>query len=767
LKKNLTICLGWLLIVIIALIVIAHRLSTSYDLGVLLPGAKTDAERVLIERVGKSPGANLLFVGIESTDQSLVQSLVDTLTNSPLYSRVINPGKSVDLDDLPELVNAYRYHLDDRALTETFIAEQFETRAKELRLLGGRQFARLVSRDPTLAAPHVLERVAEFSNKTSIGETNSESSVIVVETVAAGFDITAQHVAIDNLQLAIESTFRGAAVDSRISGVGLIGTVLEEKIRHEAQTRSIAASILVILILLLAYRRLGPVLQAGLPVIIGAVVALAVLTTLSDSVHGVTLAFGFTLLGVGIDYPVHYFSHQRRSEPTVAIETIWPTLKLSVVSTLIAYVALSLSGSEGTRQLGIFTVAGLVTIVLATRYLLPAIAFVSHSSTKRPEVSEPRTQFRTGIKPARWSPLAVVATISLLAMFLNWKGQIFDDNLSRLSPVPDELISIDRELRDAAGSPDGRMLIALRADSIEQVLQATERLDHSLGQLSVDGLSDWLPVTRVLPSRKSQQQRIEALPEKTVLTEVIRRASRSVEFNPEMFTVFVDAVQNSKNLDPLLRADYDGSPMEALIRAHLYESEGQWVSLISLHGETDNLRRIEMIDEFETALSVNNAIVIDLKRTSEDLVKRYRQGIAFVLLFAVVAIIALLIRQTTVRRGCWAMSATLVSVFTSASIVYAVHGRLDLYHMIALLLVAGLVLDYALFLSRDHSHDRTLADTRHAILTCAASTTAAFALLATSSIPALHSLGSIVSVGAFVGLGLCWWSTQLRKPACS
>jgi len=108
------------------------------------------------------------------------------------------------------------------------------------------------------------------------------------------------------------------------------------------------------------------------------------------------------------------------------------------------------------------------------------------------------------------------------------------------------------------------------------------------------------------------------------------------------------------------------------------------------------------------------------------------------------------------------MAATLTSVVASASLVYSIGGRLDLYHMIALLLVAGLVLDYALFLSREQVSERDTVDTRHAVLTCAASTILTFALLALSTIPALHSLGSIVAAGALIGLGVCWWCTQME-----
>jgi len=770
LTRNLAIGLAWMLVVVVSLVLISVRLSFSYDLGVLLPRASSPAEKVLVERVGQSPGANVLFLGIRSSNQKQLAELTRSLRKSPLYSRVVNPHESFDIEDVPAVIDRYRYLLDGRDLSVSFLTDQLKDRAKELRLIGGRQFAELVARDPSLAAAHTLTQSSGYLYRPPDDPTVQSESIIIIETVAPGFDIAGQREAIAHLQSQIQQTFGPSPPDSRISGVGMIGTILEQQIRQEAQTRSIAASILLILILSIAYRRPTPVLLAGIPVVTGGIVALAVLSVLSESVHGITLAFGFTLLGVGIDYPVHYFSHSRRIEASTAIRNIWPTLRLGVISTLIAYMALSLSGSEGTRQLGIFTVAGLTTIALVTRYVLPAIdsfraGTTTHTTTYAIDAigSGSGPPSNRDAAPLRWIPLPFVCIFATLAVALNWDGQIFDDDLSRLSPVSDELISIDQELRQAAGTPDTRMLIAIRHDTVEQVLQATEQIELKLRELPTDVLEGTVAVSRLLPSKETQRRRLEKLPESAVLATRIREATSVAGMNPTMFEAFIKSVQSSKSLRLLDPDAYRGSLLEPLVDSQLYNSEGQWVSIISLHSDASRQNLVQALNGALKSLpDTENATVVDLKHSSETLVKRYRRGIAYVLFIAIAIIVCLLIRQTTLRRGCWAMAATLTSVVASASLVYSVGGRLDLYHMIALLLVAGLVLDYALFLSREQASGRDSVDTRHAVLTCASSTALTFALLAMSTIPALHSLGSIVAVGALVGLGICWWCTQMK-----
>ena len=94
------------------------------------------------------------------------------------------------------------------------------------------------------------------------------------------------------------------------------------------------------------------------------------------------------------------------------------------------------------------------------------------------------------------------------------------------------------------------------------------------------------------------------------------------------------------------------------------------------------------------------------------------------------------------------------------------HGSLTVIHMVALLLVLGLGLDYALFLSRaEPAAERRATD--RGVLACAASTTIAFAILAASSIPVLKFLGLTVASGSLVSFLVAYGGSRLvgRRPS--
>ena len=87
---------------------------------------------------------------------------------------------------------------------------------------------------------------------------------------------------------------------------------MQERTQREATWLGGFATIGMVVLLLVAYRSL-PVLVLGLlPLASAGLAGLAAVSAVFGTVHGITLAFGFTLIGVAQDYPMHLFSHQHR-----------------------------------------------------------------------------------------------------------------------------------------------------------------------------------------------------------------------------------------------------------------------------------------------------------------------------------------------------------------------------------------------------------------------------------------------------------------------
>jgi predicted exporter len=165
---------------------------------------------------------------------------------------------------------------------------------------------------------------------------------------------------------------------------------------------------------------------------------------------------------------------------------------------------------------------------------------------------------------------------------------------------------------------------------------------------------------------------------------------------------------------------------------------------VSLRG----LRGLLDVAAVERAAAAAGARLLDLKQASESLVAAYRERV-----LAALALAALLLAATVrLALRSWRRTATvLLPVALSTLVVLAALRlagvELSLFHLVSLVLTAGLGLDYALFFEHAGSERRQQLRTLHAIGVCSAMTFTVFALLALSSIPVLRAIGATVALG--------------------
>ena len=141
-------------------------------------------------------------------------------------------------------------------------------------------------------------------------------------------------------------------------------------------------------------------------------------------------------------------------------------------------------------------------------------------------------------------------------------------------------------------------------------------------------------------------------------------------------------------------------------------------------------------------------VAIDLKRESIELVVRQRERILLCLAIAVL-LLTLVVRTSLGdwRRVARVLAPMAITTLAVIALLRVAGVALDLFHLISLVLAAGLGLDYALFFERAGSDRAERLRTLHGILVCALSTWMVFLLLSLSSIPVLRSIGVTVSLG--------------------
>ncbi|MGQ0801515.1 MAG: MMPL family transporter [Pseudomarimonas sp.] len=759
---------------------VSEGLRISGDLREFLPAPQTSNQRLLMQQAGEGPGSRLLLLALAGgSPDDLAQhsrDLRDMLAHAPELVWVSNGEE--DLDAVPLALQDYRYLLSpgpaEGSLSATGLRQALQQRLQDLASPAAAVVAPLIARDPTMEALRLVEAwtpAQEPARHDGVWmSADSQSALLLVQTRAAGFDPTGQQAALARLRNSHAELLSDAGTSSpaptlEISGPGAFAERMAEQTRGEASTYGGIASLAMLLLLALAYRSIRLPWLAALPLASGALAGLAATTIVFGDVHGITLAFGFTLLGVAQDYPVHLLSHrQPRTLTRDTARAIWPTLAAGAGSSCIAYLIFLFAGVSALQQLAVFTVVGLATAALATRYGMPHVLADTRfdvAEQRLPKLIQARFLQR---RLPRW-PAGILAAVCA-AVIVFGAAPWWNDNLASLTPVPADLLQRDALLRAELGAPDVRLLLVLRGADVEQVLQRSEaiseELDHLVATHVVDGI-DY--AARYLPSASTQLARQAQLPDAATLQSNLQQALIDLPFKPNAFDGFVAAVAQARDLPALTPSGLVDTPLALRIESLLQtdaaaEPAADTLALFMLSG----IQKPEALATWAATHADMN--LVDLKETAQVLAAEWRVRV----LNAVAAAALLLLLSMRFALGSWqrCFRVLLPVSLGTACVIAALHALaipLTLFHLVSLVLATGIGVDYALFFERAGDDAVDQRRTLHAVVICSISTLLVFALLALSEIPVLRAIGLTVALSVVPHVLLSvWLATTPSKP---
>ena len=486
--------LAWVVLITGALWITATRLSVHSELGDLLPEGTTATQRVLLTQVRSGLAGRLMLLAIEGSPQDelarLSKALGEGLREHPQIDFVGNGMQALSPEER-QVVFRSRYLLSRTAGADTFSADSLhvalEQRLDDLRSPLAPMIKEYIPTDPTGEFLGILQSwsgwEAPATHRGVWMSADRHRALLVVETKAAGFDADAQEVIQQDIRASFQRVLNESSPSARLlmSGPGVFTVEIQRTIEREVWWLSTAAATLVFLLLYASYRSVTLVLLSMIPLSSGILAGMVAVNSWFGFVHGITLGFGITLLGVVDDYPIHLFSHlSRRDTAQATMRAIWPTMRLGVLTTAIGFSSLLLAGFPALAQLGLFALAGLGTAALVTRWVLPVC--VPAGFVPREIQSDLLGTMAYLAKARVLVPVAVVlATIVLI-----WSDTpLWEDDLAKISPVSEEKKQLDQQLRSAMGAADMRDLLVIEAATQEDLLQRGETVMPKLDRKSV------------------------------------------------------------------------------------------------------------------------------------------------------------------------------------------------------------------------------------------------------------------------------------------
>jgi predicted exporter len=773
---------SWAVLVVAALAYVIAAVRIDADFSAFLPKGQSETQRILNREMRDGLASRLLLIKLEQDDpRSLARisrAMARTLRADPSIRYVANGEETLDAPDL-SLIERHRYQLSDRVDAEHFDTAQLhaalEERLEGLAGGGGALEKRWLANDPTGETLHVLAQLtppAQPERHEGVWfDRGKDAALLIAETRAAGWDVEGQQRAMTALRAAFEGARADGGAQMRFSSPGTMAVLSRSLIATEAMHLSLVSTALILGILLWVYRSLRMVFLCFLPAATGLLAGICVVNAGFGSVQGITLGFGATLLGEAVDYPTFLLTQLRSGESVSAARTrLGPTLRMAILTTACGSLSLLLADFPGLSQLGLLTMVGILVAGAMTYWVLPL--WVPAAMVRVPAVETGAARPDLGFRP--WLCWGLVVALVTFVAANAWKRPWFDDDVAGMNPLPAALKTQDRELREALHAPDVRFLLVISGSAQEDVLRRAEGLRLELRQwVANNALRGFDLVTDVLPSRATQARRQAALPPDAYLRAHLDEALAGLPFRPGVFAPFIEAVAQARADPPLTLEALAGTALGfkagSLLRQDERDGNEGWQVVVPLRGVADPGAIAAAVAREATALADSGGPRvrwIDLRAESAGMMTAYRQqaslyaGLGAVLIFAVLAF---------GLHSAWGalrlMVPVVLAIGLTAGTLVAFGRPLSVLHLVALLLVLGVGINYALFAMRAATSREDLVRTLRTLAVVSGTTLCAFGVLALSSITVLQVIGATVSIGVVYSLLLCALLLLRRDPA--
>lgn len=519
------------------------------------------------------------------------------------------------------------------------------------------------------------------------------------------------------------------------------------------------ATLGILLLLLLAFRR-WRVLLAFVPVLVGMLFGAVACVAVFGHMHVMTLVLGSSLIGVAVDYPLHYLSKSWSLKPWRS----WPALRLtlsgltlSLITSAIGYLALAWTPFPALTQIAVFSAAGLLGAYLSAVCLLPALLNnVELQPAQWPlRLAERLVQLRENLLEHVRTPVLLALLIAFCAGGL---VQLQSKNdIRQWVGAPQRLTDEAQAIARITGYQPTSQFFLVRGANQQELLERQAALSERLQQLvNLDKLQGYLALDQLLSPPSQQQQVREALSKlpqywQPLLDLGVPLAALQTE---------LQQLQNlpAEDIDAALAGPL-GEPYRTL---WLGPTEDGVAAMTSLQGlNNPSLLRVQ-------ALDLPGVMLVDRLGELNNVFAATQISAAELKLASCVLIVLVLMVPFGFGGALRIVALPLLAALCSLASLGWLGQPLTLFSLFGLLLVTAISVDYAILMREQVGGAAvSLLGTLLAALT----TWLSFGLLAVSSTPAVSNFGLAVSLGLAFSFILAPWagrhvhSTSVAEPA--
>ncbi len=574
------------------------------------------------------------------------------------------------------------------------------------------------------------------------------TNLVIIQLKGDAFSINVQQAVLAVFD-ELSSSLSEQDIELLPSGLLIHADAGAQQAEKEISTIGLGSLAGILILMLWVFRSLRLVTILLLPIAVGCAVATSVALLVFERVHIVTFAFGAGLIGVAIDYALHFICERQRHQHVLA--RIMPGLLLGLFSSVLAYAAQAMSPFPGLRQMAVFSAVGLVAAWLTVVIWLPRLT-----------QKDPLAELPLAKQLAKWQsacpPMAankkfqiVLGIVVIAAITSIWSGNTEDD-IRLLQTSPATLLEQETNVQTRLGLNSSTQFLLIPCDQLEQCLQQEEAIRPWLSQQVDNGvLLNFSLLADRLPSLARQQSNADLVEKlyQAELSDLFAALKLSDAAYRQTMEIMQQGLANRLTLQQRPNKGFAGMLSSQIIQT---EQNGL-ATIISLTASQPKQLAVQLnLNEHFPAV-----MLVDQVEAISSLMADYRQQIMIWVALAYLFVFVILFMRYKIAAWRIILPPMLASLFTLGILMQCLPG-INLFHFMALILVLGIGLDMGIFLTETQQ----AANTWLAVTLSVITSLLAFGLLALSQTPVLQHFGLTV----FLGFAMIWiLTTLLRQPS--
>jgi predicted exporter len=550
------------------------------------------------------------------------------------------------------------------------------------------------------------------------------------ELAGSSFDMQQTHrlvTTLKALEVKLKAHYPQAQLLSR--GTVFYSDYASQQAKRDISTLGVTTLLGVLLLIVATFRSVRPLLLCAVSISIGALAGTVATLLLFGELHLMTLVMSMSIIGISADYTLYYLTermvHGSESSPWQSLDKVRHALLLALLTTVVAYLIMMLAPFPGIRQMALFAAVGLSASCLTVIFWHP---WLCRGLPVRP-VPARGLMSRWLAAWRRKKTLAVGLPVTLALLSAAGISTLkVDDDIAQLQALPKAILAQEKTITALTGQSVDQKWFVVYGASAQQTLERLEAFTPALAQAQKMGeLAGW----RTLPLNSMARQKSDL--------ELLNNAA------PAVTNVLHNAGLNT--VSPNL------TPMPVSVEAWLASpaSEGWRLLWLTLPGgesgvlvPVDGVKNSAALSEL--AARHKGVVWVDRKASFDSLFALYRTLLTGLLCVALAVIACGAMIRLGWRKGLISLVPSVLSLTCGLATLAVAGHSVNLFSLLALVLVLGIGINYTLFFSNPRGTPLT---SMLAITLAMMTTLLTLGMLVFSATQAISSFGIVLVSGIF------------------